>query len=143
MNLPIAGSPAQEIDDSKTVRSVAILGDDYPGMKPTMTVSVGETVTQGQILFSDKKTAGVVFTSPVAGTIASINRGAKRAFISIVIDVAGDEAETFQSYDAAALATLDRQTVVSQMLQSGAGRRCVPDHSQESPHQKAHPIRFL
>ena len=30
MNLPIAGSPALEIDDSKTVRSVAILGDDYP-----------------------------------------------------------------------------------------------------------------
>ena len=120
MNLPIAGSPALEIDDSKMVRSVAILGDDYPGMKPTMRVAVGETVTQGQILFSDKKTAGVVYTSPVAGTIASINRGAKRAFISIVIDIAGDDAETFQSHDAAALASLDRQAVVSQMLQSGA-----------------------
>ena len=85
-----------------------------------MRVAVGETVTQGQILFSDKKTAGVVYTSPVAGTIASINRGAKRAFISIVIDIAGDDAETFQSHDAAALASLDRQAVVSQMLQSGA-----------------------
>ena len=120
LNLPIAGSPAQQIDDSKTVRSVAILGDDYPGMKPTMAVAEGESVAQGQILFSDKKTAGVVFTSPVAGTVASINRGAKRAFISVVIDVAGDEAESFQSYEAAALTTLDRQTVISQMLQSGA-----------------------
>ena len=120
LNLPIAGSPVQQIDDSKTVRRVAILGDDYPGMKPTMAVAEGEAVKQGQILFSDKKTAGVVFTSPVSGTVASINRGAKRAFISVVIDVTGDEAESFQSYDATVLPTLDRQTVVSQMLQSGA-----------------------
>ena len=83
LNLPIAGSPAQQIDGSKTIRSVAILGDDYPGMKPTMAVAEGETVSQGQILFSDKKTTGVVFTSPVSGRVASINRGAKRAFISL------------------------------------------------------------
>ena len=120
LDLPITGKPVDEIDDSKSARSVAILGDDYPGMKPTMALAEGESVKQGQVLFSDKKTEGVVFTSPVSGNVASINRGAKRSFVSLVIDVAGDEAETFTVYDAAEIASLGRQTVVTQLLDSGA-----------------------
>lgn len=120
LDLPITGKPSSEIDGSKTVRTIAILGDDYPGMKPTMAVVEGEQVKQGQILFADKKTEGVVFTSPVAGTVASINRGAKRAFISVVIDASGDEAEGFESYSADELDSLDRKVVVEQLLRSGA-----------------------
>jgi len=55
LDLPIAGAPEQSVVDAKTVRSVAILGEDYPGMKPTMVVAEGDTVKRGQILFSDKK----------------------------------------------------------------------------------------
>jgi Na+-transporting NADH:ubiquinone oxidoreductase subunit A len=120
LNLPIAGKPSSEIDDTKTVRSVAILGEDYPGMKPTMAVAVGDSVRKGQVLFSDKKTEGVVFTSPVSGTVVEINRGAKRAFIGLVIEAAGDEAESFSSYDATQLEALDRTTVIEQLLSSGA-----------------------
>ena len=124
LDLPIAGTPSGDLVDAKTVRSVAVLGEDYPGMKPTMAVAEGDKVKQGQILFSDKKTEGVVFTAPAAGTVSSINRGAKRAFIGLVIDVDsdvdGDQAEAFASYAAKDLTTLERQTVVNQLLQSGA-----------------------
>ena len=105
LNLPISGKPSSEIDDSKTVRSVAILGEDYPGMKPTMAVAPGDSVKKGQILFSDKKTEGVIFISPISGTVAEINRGSKRAFISLVVEAAGDEAVSFSRYDAAELST--------------------------------------
>jgi len=120
LDLPIAGAPEQSVVDAKTVRSVAILGEDYPGMKPTMVVAEGDTVKRGQILFSDKKTDGVVFTAPAAGTVASINRGAKRAFISMVIDVSGDDAQTFQAHAAATIQNLERSAVVEQLLHSGA-----------------------
>lgn len=124
IDLPIAGRPSQnpgeDIDTTKGVRSVAILGDDYPGMKPTMEVATGDAVKKGQVLFSDKKTAGVVYTAPCAGTVASINRGEKRAFISVVIDVAGDEEVTFNSYSLDAIAELDRQSVVSELVDSGS-----------------------
>ena len=120
LDLPIAGAPDESTVDTKTVRSVAILGEDYPGMKPTMAVAEGETVKRGQVLFSDKKTEGVVFTAPASGTVASINRGAKRAFISVVIDVSGDEAQTFKAYDAATIQNLERSDVIEQLLQSGA-----------------------
>ncbi len=67
-------------------------------MKPTLAVEVGDTVKKGQLLFSDKKTEGVIYTAPVAGKVTEINRGAKRSFQSLVIEVAGDEEETFTSY---------------------------------------------
>jgi Na+-transporting NADH:ubiquinone oxidoreductase subunit A len=88
LNLPVSGAPEQSIDPLRVTRSVAVLGDDYPGMRPTMLVRVGDTVKRGQPLFEDKKNVGVRFTAPQAGTVASINRGLKRVLRSVVIDVA-------------------------------------------------------
>ena len=36
LDLPITGSPQQHIEAARPVRSVAVLGCDYHGMKPTM-----------------------------------------------------------------------------------------------------------
>ena len=55
LDIPIYGSPAEDIVDSKKSRSVAILGSDYIGMKPTMLVDEGDIVKIGQPLFEDKK----------------------------------------------------------------------------------------
>ena len=44
LDIPIYGSPAGDIIDSKKSRSVAILGGDYIGMKPTMLVEEGDIV---------------------------------------------------------------------------------------------------
>ena len=91
LNIPINGEPTEEINDSKKSRSVAILGDDYIGMKPSMLVEEGDEVRLGQVLFEDKKNPGVLFTSPAGGKIESINRGDRRALQSVVIEIAEDE----------------------------------------------------
>ena len=78
LDLPISGTPEQVVTDGPTVKHVALLGDDYIGMKPTMLVGEGDRVKLGQPVFSDKKTAGVQFTAPAAGVVKAINRGAKR-----------------------------------------------------------------
>lgn len=119
LDLPITGSPEQRIDDARQVRSVAVVGFDYQGMKPTMEVREGDRVKLGQILFSDKKTPGVIFTAPAAGVVSAINRGDKRVLQSVVIDVEGDDAVTFDSYDADKLASLDQQVVRDQLISSG------------------------
>lgn len=67
-------------------------------MKPTMAVQVGDRVKLGQVLFSDKKTPGVVFTAPGAGTVSAIHRGEQRVLQSVVIDLDGDDAVEFASY---------------------------------------------
>ena len=75
LTVPIAGSPEQTIGVGSRVTRVALLGVDYPGMRPTMAMAEGDAVKRGQVLFADKKTDGVVFTAPAGGVIGSINRG--------------------------------------------------------------------
>jgi Na+-transporting NADH:ubiquinone oxidoreductase subunit A len=119
LDLPIGGGPSAEIADARAVRSVAVLGNDYIGMKPTMEVREGDRVKRGQVLFTDKKTPGVQFTAPAAGRVAAINRGAKRALLSVVIDVEGDAFEQFAAYEPAALKKLARAAVVENLVASG------------------------
>ncbi|MCO5787502.1 NADH:ubiquinone reductase (Na(+)-transporting) subunit A [Pseudomonas sp. G11-1] len=119
LDLPITGSPEQRIEDARPVRSVALVGFDYHGMKPTMEVQVGDRVQAGQILFSDKKTPGVLYTAPASGVISAINRGEKRVLQSVVIDVEGDDAVDFGSHAAESLEGLDPQAVRDQLIRSG------------------------
>jgi len=119
LDLPISGAPDQVISEGPKARSVAVIGFDYVGMKPTMLVKEGDRVTTGQAIFADKKTEGVVYTAPATGVIAAINRGEKRVLQSVVIDVEADEYVHFDSYDAAALTDLPRQQVVDNLVKSG------------------------
>ncbi|MEZ5572329.1 MAG: Na(+)-translocating NADH-quinone reductase subunit A [Halioglobus sp.] len=99
LDIPIQGAPRQAIEEAPAARAVALVGFDYVGMKPTMAVREGERVKLGQLLFSDKKTEGVVYTSPASGVVAAINRGARRVLQSVVIDVDGNDAELFATCD--------------------------------------------
>jgi Na+-transporting NADH:ubiquinone oxidoreductase subunit A len=119
LDLPISGAPEPTIADGPKVRSVALIGFDYHGMKPTMAVRVGDRVKRGQILFTDKKTEGVRYTAPAAGVVAAINRGEQRVLQSVVIDVEGDAAETFARYDPTQLAGLSGTAVRENLLESG------------------------
>jgi len=119
LNLPITGAPEQIIHQGNPVKSVAIVGPDYNGMKPTMRVNEGDSVKLGQILFEDKKTPGVVFTAPGSGKVTEINRGEKRALQSVVIELAGDEEEVFESYPEQKLQGLKRDQIVDNLVQSG------------------------
>ena len=119
LDLPIAGQPEQTIFDAHKPHSVAIIGNDYIGMKPTMLVEEGQQVKLGQILFSDKRNPGVHFTSPGAGTVKKINRGAKRVLQSVIIELAGDDEITFDKYDQDSLTNLDRDVVKKNLLDSG------------------------
>ncbi len=121
LNLSIVGAPEQQVYDTRSVRSVAILGRDYPGMKPTMVVKEGDRVKLGQTLFTDKKTPGVMYTSPGTGTVSAINRGERRVFLSLVIELDGndDDQLSFAGYDEAQLPGLSREQVVENLVSSG------------------------
>lgn len=119
LELPITGSPEQTITDKSDVHSVAVLGSDYMGMKPTMAVAVGDRVNLGQLLFTDKKNTDVRYTSPASGVVAAIHRGEKRIFQSLVIDTDGDGKETFSQYAPSKLEELTRKQVEENLVQSG------------------------
>ena len=119
LDLPLEGEPKQSIEEARPVGTVAVLAPDYLGMKPTMAVAEGDRVKKGQVLFLDKKTPGVQFTAPGAGKVAAVNRGAKRTFQSVVIELAGDEEEEFQSFYDSDLTGLTREQVRENLAKSG------------------------
>ena len=119
LDIPIQGAPEQIIHDASPARAVAVVGPDYPGMRPTMAVSEGDRVVLGDVLFSDKKNAGVSYTAPACGRVSAINRGAKRALQSVVIEVDGEEAVDFGARDADAARALEPAVVRDELIESG------------------------
>ncbi|RMF45337.1 MAG: Na(+)-translocating NADH-quinone reductase subunit A [Planctomycetota bacterium] len=120
LDVPIEGDPDQQKVDVKHVSRVALLGDDYIGMRPTMLVGVDDEVQLGQPVFSDKKTEGVIYTAPASGRVVAINRGEKRRFLSLVIEKSErQESRDFGASEAARIPALDRQEVVDKLVQSG------------------------
>ena len=119
LDIPLAGAPSAEIESAPATRAVALLGGDYHGMKPTMAAQVGDVVKRGDLLFTDKKCEGVRYTAPAGGRVASINRGAQRAFQSVVIEIDGDEPALFQQYSSEAARELSPETIKQQLIQSG------------------------
>ena len=120
LDLPILGEPEQIVHgDVGGGSSVALIGMDYVGLKPTMSVAEGDRVKLGTPLFADKQHPSVVFTSPGAGVVKAINRGAKRVLQSVVIELSGKEEETFRSYSASELANLNAEQVKQNLLESG------------------------
>lgn len=118
LDLPIDGAPRQEITDGPRVRSVATLGADYPGMRPTLHVKPGDRVSRGQLIFEDKKTPGVRYTAPAAGTVTAVNRGHKRFMQSVVIEIDGDAEQSFE-HRVDGLSGLDRDKVQALLVESG------------------------
>ncbi|GAC16939.1 Na(+)-translocating NADH-quinone reductase subunit A [Aliiglaciecola lipolytica] len=119
LDLPIKGAPNQTIQNGPSVTRVAVLGEEYVGMRPTMFVQVDDVVKKGQVLFEDKKNPGVLFTAPAAGKVVEVNRGAKRVLQSVVIEVAGDEQETFDKVEASQLSSIAREKIEENLVKSG------------------------
>ncbi|TKB56543.1 Na(+)-translocating NADH-quinone reductase subunit A [Ferrimonas aestuarii] len=121
LDVPISGAPKQALPAASEPRvqptQVAILGEEFVGLKPSMLVEEGDRVKKGQPLFTDKKTPGAVYTAPAAGIVSAINRGARRVLQSVVIDVDGDEQITFPIADD--LDALSREQVQKQLVDSG------------------------
>lgn len=128
LDIPISGGPEQRIDNAPPPATIALVADDSVGMRPTMFVAVGDAVKRGQLLYEDKKTPGVVYTSPGAGAVLAINRGERRAFQTVVIQLndsersgnvtAGDEV-AFDSYTNKAIAGLSRDDIKALLVESG------------------------
>jgi Na+-transporting NADH:ubiquinone oxidoreductase subunit A len=123
LDLPLAGEPEQSVHPAPDVAAVALVADDYLGLKPTFHARPGDRVLRGQPLFEDKANPGVRFTSPAAGTVRALHRGERRAFQSIVIERGGEQGlgaqVQFGAFGGRKPAELDAAAVRALLLESG------------------------
>ncbi len=119
LNLPISGAPAQSVAETVATDRVAVLGADYPGLRPNLLVAEGERVLLGQPLFGDRGMPDVKFTAPASGVVTAIHRGARRRLQSVVIQRDGNKERAFDSWSGSKLGQLDRHSVRENLLASG------------------------
>jgi Na+-transporting NADH:ubiquinone oxidoreductase subunit A len=94
LNIPISGVPEQSISFAPVPKTVALVAGDYVGLKPNLLVHEGDAVALGQPVIEDKSRPGVMLTSPGSGTVVAINRGQKRRFLSLVVELSGEREVT-------------------------------------------------
>mgnify|MGYP001204868357 CR=1 FL=1 len=120
LDLPLAGAPVPGVAPAREVTRVALLGADSVGLKPALLVQPGDHVRRGEPVYEDKANPGVRYTAPAAGRVLEVNRGERRAFVSLVIEVGPDDAQQpFTSYSGRAPEQLTRDELRALLLESG------------------------
>ena len=95
LDVPLHGSVKNNNLDTIYTKFSAVLADDYFGLKPKILVREGDHVLKGAPLLEDKTNPGFTVNSPVNGVIQEINRGEKRALVSIVINKTNDDSSNY------------------------------------------------
>lgn len=128
LDVPITGAPVQTIVEGPRTSRVAMMADDFPGLRPRMRVAVGDQVRRGQVLCEDAAIPGIRHTATAAGRVIAIHRGARRALRSIVIELSqseragepGDEAFVeLATFPSGAPEYLDRTEIRALLIESG------------------------
>ncbi len=117
LNLPISGAPRPQVEISKPVKSVGIVGADYINLKPTILVSEGDSVVPGTPIMFDKNVPEAQIVSPISGKVSKINRGARRKLISIVIEADDASGDAIDFSNVGDVAT--REGLVERLCASG------------------------
>jgi len=150
LDLPISGTPVQTLceENRRTCTRVAVMADDFVGMKPRMHVEVGNRVKRGELLFENRKVDGIRHTSPGAGKIVAIHRGARRALQSVVIELSEAERndtpseaelQPFASYSGKAPTQLHADAIRALLIESGAWVAFRTRPFSKVPHPQAKP----
>ena len=84
-DLKISGIPDKNIAYPAQYSTVAIMPNDFRGVKPKLLVKEGDTVKRGQPIFYSKSNENIKFVSPSHGKIQKIVRGERRKILEITI----------------------------------------------------------
>lgn len=115
-DIKISGKAIEKVS-SPLVTSYALKPTDHIGITPKLMVKEGDRVKAGTPVFYSKQNEKILFTSPVSGTIESINRGEKRAIEEIVISA--DSVQEYEDFGTESLASMQREEVIEKLLKSG------------------------
>jgi len=89
---------------------------DFPCLIPKLAVKSGDKVKAGAPLFIDKLRPEIRFTSPVSGTVTSVERGDRRKLLEVVVEKDGNE---FVDFGKADPSKLTREQIKEHLLASG------------------------
>ena len=95
----------------------SLVPDDFTGVTPKVVVKEQEYVMAGGPLFIDKNHPELKFVSPVSGVVTSVERGAKRKVLNIVVEAAAEQ--DYEEFGKKDPAKMDGQQVKEVLLNAG------------------------
>jgi Na+-transporting NADH:ubiquinone oxidoreductase subunit A len=119
LNIPVRGAASGEPQQLELPETVAYAPTEFRGVVPRLIHREGVRVKRGTPIFHDKQRSDIVFVSPVSGVVKEIRRGHRRVITDYVIQVDGDEKESFQSFSLGELKTVSREIAHQALLASG------------------------
>ena len=117
LDIKLKGEAEKVCVSAEKANLFAVKPPDFVGLTPKMKVKPDEKVKAGAPLFFDKYHPEVQFTSPVSGTVKSINRGERRRILEVVIEA--DDKQDFVSFTKGDPSAMDSGTIKDNLLQSG------------------------
>ena len=117
LDINLQGKPQDTLADAPQASEYALSPLDFEGVTPKLLVKVGDAVKAGTPLFFNKYSERVLFTSPVSGTVAAVNRGEKRKVLSVT--VTPDAVQSYEEFAKPDLRTASREEIVELLLKSG------------------------
>ena len=117
LDIQLQGAAEKKTTVLPLASTYAVSPLDFQGVTPKMLVKVGDAVKAGTPLFFNKNNASVLFTSPVSGTVAAVNRGEKRKILSVV--VTANKEVSYKKFASLDLAKASREQIIDLLLESG------------------------
>ena len=117
LDINLKGKAAQEYFSVKEPGFYSLVPDDFTGVTPKVVVKEQEYVMAGGPLFIDKNHPELKFVSPVSGVVTSVERGAKRKVLNIVVEAAAEQ--DYEEFGKKDPAKMNGQQVKELLLNAG------------------------
>ena len=117
LDINLRGKAQESLADAPLASEYALSPLDFEGVTPKLLVKVGDEVKAGTPLFFNKYSERILFTSPVSGTVAAVNRGEKRKILSVTVTPAS--VQSYEEFAKPDLQKASREEIVELLLKSG------------------------
>jgi len=117
LTIKLKGAASKELATATRSEIFTIYPTDFNGIKPKLTVKVGDKVMAGDAVFYNKSNEDMKFVSPVSGEIKDIIRGAKRKILAVTIQA--DAMDKYKDFGKKTPSNLSGIQVKQALLESG------------------------
>ena len=117
LDINLKGKASQELMSVKEPGFYALVPDDFTGVTPKVVVKEQEYVMVGGPLFIDKNHPELKFVSPVSGVVTSVERGARRKVLNIVVEAAAEQ--DYEEFGKKDVNALNGESVKAALLEAG------------------------
>jgi Na+-transporting NADH:ubiquinone oxidoreductase subunit A len=117
LDINLKGKAIKEVVAVKEPGRYSLVPDDFTGVTPKVVVKEQDNVLAGGALFIDKNHPEVKFVSPVSGTVVSVERGARRKVLNIVVEASAEQ--TYEEFGKQQVSQLSGEQVKELLMRSG------------------------